>query len=470
MAKRPTTVSVGTGFASGATQDANNAAIEAAFDNTVSRDGSTPNQMEADFDLNNNDILNGGTVNTTSLILNGVEVLSSSAVIDADSLTNDLKLVKTPCRVTSTSNITLSGEQTIDSVSVVAGDRVLVNGQTDASENGIYVCAAGAWARSVDFESSSQLDSGLLTSVSEGSSEGDTVWILSTNDPIDLGTTNLSFTKVTAAAGGVTDPGLISISNLTTAADTMIYTTALDTYTTTTLTAAGRALLDDADAAAQRTTLGLTDAATSTITAAGQALIDDADASAQRTTLGLGSAAVANLLDEDDMASDSATAAASQQSIKAYVDNTAGGPLAEANTAIGTGPEYTLTGIPSTAKHVIIWLKDVETGLGVFGDLWLRVGDSGGIETTGYDSVNQHFLNTTTPFGFQRGIIHLVNISGNTWNIVSDIYGVTSSSVFDAEYVITTEKTTSGTLDRIQLRGAAGIAFGGSGRFGYKAY
>lgn len=54
------------------------------------------------------------------------------------------------------------------------------------------------------------------------------------------------------------DAGLTSIAGLTTAADKMIYTTALDTYAVTDLTAAGRALLDDADAAAQRTTLGAT--------------------------------------------------------------------------------------------------------------------------------------------------------------------------------------------------------------------
>ena len=53
------------------------------------------------------------------------------------------------------------------------------------------------------------------------------------------------------------DAGLTSISGLTTAADNMIYTTASDTYAVTGLTAAGRAILDDADAAAQRTTLGL---------------------------------------------------------------------------------------------------------------------------------------------------------------------------------------------------------------------
>lgn len=53
------------------------------------------------------------------------------------------------------------------------------------------------------------------------------------------------------------DAGLQSISGLTTSANQMLYTTASDTYATASLTSAGRALLDDADASAQRTTLGL---------------------------------------------------------------------------------------------------------------------------------------------------------------------------------------------------------------------
>jgi hypothetical protein len=54
------------------------------------------------------------------------------------------------------------------------------------------------------------------------------------------------------------DAGLTSIAGLTTAANKMIYTTASDVYAVADLTSAGRALLDDADAAAQRTTLGAT--------------------------------------------------------------------------------------------------------------------------------------------------------------------------------------------------------------------
>lgn len=116
------------------------------------------------------------------------------------------------------------------------------------------------------------------------------------------------------------DAGLTSIAGLTTLADRMIYTTASDTYAVATLTASGRNLIDDASTTAQRATLGLvigTDVQTedagltsiaglttladrmiyttasdtyavTTFTAAGRALVDDASASAQRTTLGVG--------------------------------------------------------------------------------------------------------------------------------------------------------------------------------------
>ena len=65
----------------------------------------------------------------------------------------------------------------------------------------------------------------------------------------------------------INDAGLASIAGLTTAADKMIYTTASDNYATTTLSSFGRTLIDDADASAARTTLGLGSAATTASTA-----------------------------------------------------------------------------------------------------------------------------------------------------------------------------------------------------------
>jgi hypothetical protein len=70
---------------------------------------------------------------------------------------------------------------------------------------------------------------------------------------------------VTVAVTGLTigsdvqayDAGLASIASLTTTSNNYIYTTSSDTYTTGVITSFGRSLLDDADAAAGRTTLGL---------------------------------------------------------------------------------------------------------------------------------------------------------------------------------------------------------------------
>ena len=72
-------------------------------------------------------------------------------------------------------------------------------------------------------------------------------------------TTGAWLTAVPGATSGVQayDAGLTSIAGLTTSADTMIYTTALDTYAVTTLTSFARTLLDDSDASTMRSTLGV---------------------------------------------------------------------------------------------------------------------------------------------------------------------------------------------------------------------
>lgn len=108
--------------------------------------------------------------------------------------------VKDAVRVATTANITLSGTQTIDGVAVVAGNRVLVKNQTTGSQNGLYVVAAGAWSRSTDADTSAEVTSGLFVFVSEGTVNGSTGWVLSTANPITLGTTALSFSQFSGAA------------------------------------------------------------------------------------------------------------------------------------------------------------------------------------------------------------------------------------------------------------------------------
>lgn len=70
---------IGSAYGSVGQLNANFDAIEAGFENTLSRDGTGPNQMEADLDMNNHVILNASNVHTQGLVLNGVQVSASAS-------------------------------------------------------------------------------------------------------------------------------------------------------------------------------------------------------------------------------------------------------------------------------------------------------------------------------------------------------------------------------------------------------
>ena len=121
---------------------------------------------------------------------------------------------KAPVRAATTANITLSGAQTIDGVSVIAGDRVLVKDQSTGSQNGIYVAASGAWSRATDFDASAEVTGGSGTFVSEGTAAGNTGWVLTTDDPITIGSTALVFAQFTGGAGVSAGNGLLQTGSV----------------------------------------------------------------------------------------------------------------------------------------------------------------------------------------------------------------------------------------------------------------
>lgn len=236
--------------------------------------------------------------------------------------------VKDSCKVATTGNITLSGTQTIDGVSVSADERVLVKDQTDASENGIYDCKAGAWSRSSDFDSNTEVTSGAFTFVEQGTVNADAGFVLTTDGSITVGTTDLAFTQF-SGAGAISAGDGLSKSGTTISADLKANSglvissgeIALDLDASgisgslgiadggTNATSAGdartnlgvaigsdvqahNAILDDVAGLTQAANKGIffdtnSTAATFDLTSAGRALLDDADAAAQRTTLGL---------------------------------------------------------------------------------------------------------------------------------------------------------------------------------------
>lgn len=132
----------------------------------------------------------------------------------ADALVSGLDIKKST-KAATTANITLSDTQTVDNVSLVAGNRVLVKDQTNASENGIYdVVSGGSWTRSSDADNtpSGEVTSGMFTFVEDGDTSAGIGYVLVTPDPITLGTTNLAFTQFSeigavTAGNGLTKTG-----------------------------------------------------------------------------------------------------------------------------------------------------------------------------------------------------------------------------------------------------------------------
>lgn len=138
----------------------------------------------------------------------------------------------------------------------------------------------------------------------------------------------------------------------------------------------------------------------------------------------------------------------------------------EQSTTSGTSIDF--TGIPSWAKRITVMLNGVSTN--GTSTVILQIGDSGGIESTGYQSGSSFgdalSASTTSNIGFiidgtslvdqtylRHGLIQLVNMSGNTWIAAVDVFLQTGQIACAGAG----SKTLSGTLDRIRLTTTGGV-------------
>lgn len=115
---------------------------------------------------------------------------------------------KASVRVATTANIAnLEGgaPNALDGIAVALNDRILVKDQATPAQNGIYVVttlgtgANGAWARATDADGVGELTSGAIVAVEEGATHADTLWMLTTDGPITIGTTPLTFARKDSA-------------------------------------------------------------------------------------------------------------------------------------------------------------------------------------------------------------------------------------------------------------------------------
>lgn len=114
---------------------------------------------------------------------------------------------KQPVNCGTTANITLSGLQTLDGVTVVAGDRVLVKNQSTASQNGIYLASATAWSRAPDADTWDELISAICF-VESGSTLAGSAWYCTVQPGGTLGTTAVTWSNFSVAATYTAGTGL----------------------------------------------------------------------------------------------------------------------------------------------------------------------------------------------------------------------------------------------------------------------
>lgn len=359
------------GYASTTQINGNNDTIETAFDNTISRDGSSPNAMNANLDLNGNNVLNVENIQATSLTLNGTGV--------------------TPAEVAATP----------------AASAITV------ADSGGYFAGANVEAVLQDVGAAYTKNAASETITADWTFQGDNTF--QGDDTVEG---SLGFNDNVKAQFGTGND--------------------IDIY--------------------HNGTKGIIDAISSgtlDIQTTGSSRMDITDSGVR---LGGGNARVTTVIDDDTMATASATTLATSESIKAYVDLVEHSSSPQATTS-GTSIDY--TSIPSGVTEIVIGFDDFGIASGTV-DIDITIGDSGGLETTGYNSCSfGDTANNPSTASFQIDIaggselhsgavtLKLVEASSNTWMC----HGGWGSA--NRAKSVSGHKSLSGTLDRLQVAAAS---------------
>jgi len=140
--------------------------------------------------------LTTGTISTTP---SGSTDIANKSYVDTVAQGLD---TKASVEAGTTVNITLSGTQTIDGIVLVSGDRVLVKNQTLPANNGLYLCAAGAWTRTTDMDTWAEVP-GAYVFVETGSTLADTGWVCTSDAGGTIGVTAITWAQFSGAGSGV---------------------------------------------------------------------------------------------------------------------------------------------------------------------------------------------------------------------------------------------------------------------------
>ena len=185
--------------------------------------GATATAVKSAYDLAGGALQrSGGTMTGSIVIPTGANITITDAPSNGTDAVNkiyvDANLAglswKNAVKVATVGPITLSGTQSIDGVAVIANDRVLVKDQATATANGIYIVAAGAWARAADFDQTTPINevNSAAVFVEQGTVNADTGWT-QINNVVDIDTDDIAFTQFNGAAGITAGLGLSKVGN-----------------------------------------------------------------------------------------------------------------------------------------------------------------------------------------------------------------------------------------------------------------
>jgi len=224
------------GTLTGTTAEFNSALSDGSFATLAGTETLTNKTLGGDLDANSNSITNLATPSAATDAANKSYVDGVAQGLD----------VKASVLNASTADLTLSGEQTIDGVTT-STSRILVKDQSTASENGIYVTASGAWARSSDMDDWSEVP-GAFVFVEQGTTQADTGFVSTANGGGTIGVTAMPWTQFSGQGTFTASTGLTLTGTAFSITDTAVSpasygsTTAIPTFTVNQqgqLTAAG---------------------------------------------------------------------------------------------------------------------------------------------------------------------------------------------------------------------------------------
>ncbi len=144
--------------------------------------------------------------------------------------------VRVATTVTGTLATDFENGDTIDGVTLVTGNRILIKNQSSASENGVYVVAAsGAPARATDMDHWDEVP-GAFVFVEQGTANADTGWVCSANTGGTLNSTSITWVQFSSAGTYTASTGLQLIGNAFSIDSTVVTLTGSQTLTNKTLT------------------------------------------------------------------------------------------------------------------------------------------------------------------------------------------------------------------------------------------